>query len=282
VTLEGIDYYGPHGPDFAACIAANGKTFVARYLDGSQGRSGKCITVAEREALHAAGLGIALVWERGADPGTSFDQGVLAGQAAVLDALYLGVPAGTVIFIAFDFDDRDPSDQVEFLNGFASELAKYPAGALRMGIYSGQRIIEYAHADATPEGGTNPRWPAVVAYWQTLAWSWIRPLPYVHLYQYETGSSWLAKTGEALRLCGVDVDLDQCFDESVLWKGDPEVLDERRIRAWAREETLAVLRDEYGPALEIELQQRLADNSAGDIGAAVTAAVKAVGEKLTK
>jgi hypothetical protein len=43
---------------------------------------------------------------------------------------------------------------------------------------------------------------------------------------------------------------------------EDEVLDEQRIREWAKQECRAVLSQEYGPALEVELVQRIAEGVA--------------------
>ena len=226
-----------------------------RYLDGSQGRSGKCITTAELGFHRAHDLAVGFVFETDGRAQTTYADGWGDGQLALLDATYLDLRPGTVIFNAqFDFDVAYPGDYVEYANGFYDALQSYPPGPLKFGIYGGQRIIEHAQVN----------WPGVVALWQTLAWSQARPLPYVHIFQYATGSTGAGK------VCGVDVDLNHCYDESVLTKGAD--MTEEQVRAIMRD----FIANEYGPALEAELQQRFADNSSAD----VAAAIKAVSQKL--
>src|ERR1700679_1398403 len=96
MTTRGLDADTILTP-YAARLAADGFTDVGRYL--------KNLTTAEVKALHAAGLRIWLIAERGATNvlgGAA--QGAADGQVALAQAQNLGAPVGTAIYPAADTD----------------------------------------------------------------------------------------------------------------------------------------------------------------------------------
>ncbi len=107
--MQGVDYaWGRPDP---AAIKRAGYLFALRYLaTGGPSVSGKVIGLAERQALHAAGLGVGLVWETYANrPLEGAASGSADGLAARAQAKGLGFPDGFPIFGAVDFDP--PSSQ---------------------------------------------------------------------------------------------------------------------------------------------------------------------------
>ena len=159
----GVDYSFTH-PNPAA-IKGAGYDFVVRYLWPDPGKG---LTAAERDALWAAGLGIRLVYEAGAqDALGGAPQGAADGHAANQLADALGVPGNFPIFYAVDFNE--PSSDFPTTAAYlqAAALGGRPAG-----IYGSDAVV-----DAMVGGG-------IVAYgWQTEAWSGTTVSAHANLYQ---------------------------------------------------------------------------------------------------
>jgi hypothetical protein len=187
----GIDYsFARPSP---AAIRAAGYTFVIRYLTGA----GKALTIAERDALRAEGLGIALVFET---TGTDAPGGAAAGQAdgeaakAALDAL--GFPAGYPVFFATDFSEpaADFPANAGYLRA-ASAACGRPAGP-----YGELALVTYLVS-----GG-------VCGYaWQSEAWSGTAVYGHANLYQRVTPTRSIAGSGTG------DYDEDVLVVPFALW-----------------------------------------------------------------
>ncbi len=150
--MRGIDY------SFASidsnAIRSVGYEFVVRYV----GTSGKCITQAEYQRHHAAGLGVALVFEAGAADALNGAQigrahALLANSAA--DAL--GFPRTRPIYYACDFDDRSDAGTFGKLSAYFDGVTG--VGIREAGAYGSSRVCDWYRA----RGG---KWA-----WQTVAWS---------------------------------------------------------------------------------------------------------------
>lgn len=166
--MLGLDYSGGRPP--AQAIRSAGYGFVVRYLDNGLGGDRANLTGPEYATLRAAGIDVALVWERkllvGPDRAT---QGASAGTAdalaAVAQARAVGA-SGLPIYFAIDFDIPDyapkSTDPRAKLGPCGDYLAACQAvvGSARMGVYGGF----YAVSRALDAGLA--RWS-----WQTLAWS---------------------------------------------------------------------------------------------------------------
>jgi len=160
-----IDYAWQH-PDPTA-IAAVGYRAVLRYLSNDPSKD---LSIAEAAALHAAGLGIGLVWETTATRAT---EGMQAGlddmTAATAQAQALGYPPGLVIWLAVDTDVEWSAVAPYFIG--ASSLK----GPYVLRPYGGIKIVE-GFAAALGGGGA----------WQTEAWSGSSVSPNAALYQRVT------------------------------------------------------------------------------------------------
>lgn len=102
--IQGVDYaWGRPDP---GAVKRAGYAFALRYLaTGGPSTMGKVIGLAERQALHAAGLGVGLVWETTQmRPLDGAAAGRADGQAARALARDLGFPDGFPIFGAVDFN----------------------------------------------------------------------------------------------------------------------------------------------------------------------------------
>lgn len=153
-----VDYSWTH-PD-PAVLRAAGYVGVMRYL--ARKVDAKLLQAAERDALHAAGLGIGLVWETTA---SRAGDGEAAGIADALTAEGLadglGAPRELPIFYAVDFD-ATAAQVAPYFDGVRAN-ARRPVG-----LYGSFRIVE----------GVDVDW-----YWQCAAWSRGRISDRAHLYQ---------------------------------------------------------------------------------------------------
>jgi hypothetical protein len=127
-----------------ASLQAAGVTAVGRYI-GPSGW-GKTITQPEYDALVAAGIEVFLVFEQGADDGsTGYDNGVANGQLAAQ-----WIPKGYTgpVFVACD-SDIDPNVALPYVQGFSSVF-----GPGRTGVYGEGALIVLAHdSNAALVGG---------------------------------------------------------------------------------------------------------------------------------
>lgn len=159
----GVDYSFAHPSPVG--IKAAGYGFVVRYLYPT---APKGLVAAERDALWAAGLGIRLVYEVGAqDALGGAAQGAADGQAANQLADALGVPANFPIFYATDFDipPTDFPTNAAYLE--AAGKAGRPAG-----VYGKNALVEAMISQG------------VCAYaWQSEAWSGSVVSGHANLYQ---------------------------------------------------------------------------------------------------
>lgn len=111
---------------------------AGRYLAPvSSSTRGKILTASEARALHAAGLGIWLVFEStaGRALGSRAD-GAHDRQLAEAQAHALGYPATSPIFYAVD-TDVDPARVRDYFAGVATDRV-YPAG-----VYGSRAVVEH-------------------------------------------------------------------------------------------------------------------------------------------
>jgi hypothetical protein len=164
----GLDYSGGRPP--AQAIRSAGYGFAMRYLDNGLGGSRANLTGPECSTLRAAGIDVALVWERkllvGPDRAT---QGAPAGtadaRAAQAQAVDVGLPDNPIYFcVDFDIPDYAPgnADPRAKLGPVGDYLAaaRDVVGQARMGVYGGYWAVSRALDAGLAE------WA-----WQTLAWS---------------------------------------------------------------------------------------------------------------
>ena len=185
VHPEGCDYVSGPTP---AQLKAAGIKFVMRYLsDGYKGgdpnkpNNPKDITLAEAKALHAAGVGIGLVFETTANRALG---GSIAGRsdakAARRQATQLGFPAVLPIYYAVDFEAS--SAELKKVVAYFTGACAFEKSAKLVGVYGGYMTVKTV-LDAK-----------VADYaWQTYAWSGGAWDPRAQIQQYENA----AKIGSA-------------------------------------------------------------------------------------
>lgn len=203
--VEGVDYAFSR-PDIGG-LAAAGKVFACRY--GGPGSSTKHLTLAEAQALSAAGISIVANAEGSADGMLGgFNAGVSWARSAETHFRNCGMPPDRPIYLSADFDVTSAQwpTVANALRGAASVL-----GATRVGLYGGRRAIEWARRDGVAA------W-----YWQTFAWSGGVWVPGNHLEQYRN----------TVTLAGGTLDLDRAVPTDYgQWRvGDSAMLTEKQNR----------------------------------------------------
>lgn len=168
--IEGIDFSRGGYPS-AETLKANGLRFVGRYAVDDKTPSGRGITAGEYTYYKERGIDVFLYWQ-------STTNWMLGGRSAgiygAMNAQYnidaAGMPAGTPVYFACDFD-AEPGDQGaidDCLRGAAEVI-----GAERVGLYAGFHPLSRVRANGSA------RW-----FCQTSAWSGGQVMPGAHLYQY--------------------------------------------------------------------------------------------------
>lgn len=139
--------------------AAQGFHFVVGYI--SQDHTGKNITRSQIDALHAAGLDVALVFEYNPE---SARGGAYAGTQdatiAVRCAQQLGAPRGMTIYYAIDYNARSATEMAEITRYRVAAQAVTRAAGYEIGTYGGYYVCSFLAAHAF-DG----------FLWQTSAWS---------------------------------------------------------------------------------------------------------------
>lgn len=132
--------------------------FAARYYAGDDANP-KTLTTDEIAALLSRRMGIVPVFQTSGNYSGYFSeaQGRIDGAAARADGLRRGQPLGTPILFAVDFDVQAPDSLVHYFNGVYAGLD----GAFDPGVYGEFDVVKLARES----------WPALVAFWQTYAWS---------------------------------------------------------------------------------------------------------------
>jgi peptidoglycan hydrolase-like protein with peptidoglycan-binding domain len=141
-------------------VKAGGYLGAMRYLGNDFGRGPRCLTIPERDALHAVGLDYGLVWENKADMTLRGGEG---GQADAVEANrqadLLGFPPDRPLHAAVDFEPTD--DQLS--GPIRSYFVAFKAMSRRpVRPYGAARVISYLCATV----GISDRG------WQTVAWSY--------------------------------------------------------------------------------------------------------------
>ena len=150
-------------------LAANGVKAVSRYIAGGT-NNGKVLTIAERDALWAAGLGILLNWEQDAGgPLGGAIVGAEHGKKARELALALGYPETLAICVSVDVDtNRYNVDQVvEYFRAFQA------ASRWMLTAYCDRESAEALFAA-----------DLIVGVWAPSAVGWGRPTGNVYLDQH--------------------------------------------------------------------------------------------------
>ncbi|GLK76592.1 hypothetical protein GCM10008171_18460 [Methylopila jiangsuensis] len=139
--------------DYAQRLAAAGVRTVIRYYNNRNSKTHptKCLTRPERDALFAAGLSVAVVFQqRGGAEGQIDDLSAANGARDGKRALDLATnailqPKGTAIYFAVDWDYYKNS-QLELVAAYFAAVKAELKGAYRIGVYGSGTVAAYLEA----------------------------------------------------------------------------------------------------------------------------------------
>lgn len=197
MTYQGIDTAAKITAVQAKKLRDNGVSFVGRYIT-----PGKSLDAEEIKALRDAGLAIMLCWETSA---TRMKGGAKAGaedaERAAWYAKQLGIPEGTVIYYAADYDV--PASDYGAVEAYL-RTAKHNCGEYGVGLYGPEKVV----AEMSRNG-------ACYYFWQCCAWSNQR-LPAADVFQYAWQGD--ARAKDMAAKCGIlAVDLDSAETLAGMW-----------------------------------------------------------------
>lgn len=193
----GIDTAARISAEQARKLAENDVTFAARYL-----APGKDLTAQEVKNLREAGLAIMLCWETTANRikgGAA--AGAYDGDAARRAAEKLGIPAGTVIYFACDYNA--PAEDYAAIEAYL-RTAKYNVEPYGVGLYGPEKVV----AEMSARG-------VCYYFWQCVAWS-NQFLPCADVRQYAWQGD--VRSVDMAKKCGIGaVDLDSAETLAGMW-----------------------------------------------------------------
>ncbi len=168
---RGVDYsFGRPDP---VELRRLGYRFAVRYISPTVSNP-KNVTAAEIAALHAAGVGVLLVWESTATrPFAGAAAGAADGKASAAWCSRLGYPSGVPVMAAVDTDVTASTlaKVLAYLDAFAAEVAPWP-----LGVYADTDVIE------AMAGRSVLNWKPNARAWST------KPSSLVHVQQHASTS----------------------------------------------------------------------------------------------
>ena len=217
---QGIDTAAAIGAEAAEKLKREGISFVGRYLVPAEGATAwKALTREEARRIREAGLAILLIWETdGSRAKGGAAAGAADGAAALRLAREMGVPVGTVIAFAVDYDA--PAADIPAIQAYFRAAGEQLFGSYLLGCYAPAAALEALREFC------NWRW---LCY----AWAYGRH-PDADAYQTAwqgdaAAKALAAKTGIAA------VDLDEAKSLAGLWQPDKPQSEEETALAWAVE-----------------------------------------------
>lgn len=202
MIYDGIDTAARITAAQARKLKQEGISFVGRYIAPLS--CWKAITAQEIECLHDNGLAILLCFEINADDvkGGAV-KGSLHGAQAKELADALGVPAGTVIYFAADYEAV--ANEFPTIEAYirSAQDACYPYVA---GIYGHASLVDYLASKG-----------ACKHFWQCCAWSYGRVSAHTSVYQYAWSGADESKTMQDKVGFAVDMDRTELMEAAGLW-----------------------------------------------------------------
>ena len=127
----------------AQTLYNNGYRYIGRYLTGTYGGGiSKALTVEEANIILDAGLRFFPIYQTSAYYEAYFTkaQGTYDGQAAITAAHALGLPNGTIIYFAVDFDAMDYQITDSVLPYFEKVYAEVKTSGYKVGVYGARNV----------------------------------------------------------------------------------------------------------------------------------------------
>ena len=267
--IKVFDFYADQPRATLQCFRdEQGARGIARYLVLDPLTDPRAISKAEVDDAHSLGMSVHFFFEMNPRYVGYFthDRGVADCQAAISHLDRLGAPRGTVAYFAVDAPAGTipPAAIVPYFNG-VEEVGQASGGRVVPGIYGYEAHVEFARANFPNVG-------------KHLAQTYGTPRGPLDLWQHE-------QINDA---CGVVVDVDDCTVPG--WEPEggllvaitrAQYIEKDSATGLSLEDLVkathrAVYAAEIAPALEDEINQRVA---AGEQDA-IAKAIKAVGQRL--
>ncbi|MFN8075282.1 MAG: DUF1906 domain-containing protein [Kineosporiaceae bacterium] len=122
-------------------LKAAGYKIAGRYLSGG---TTKILTSSEIALIHDNGLSFFPIWQESNNTASSFSysQGLTAGANACASARSLGLPKGTVIYFAVDFDPQDSEVTAAVIPHFRGvvDAVKHDGSSYAVGAYGTRNV----------------------------------------------------------------------------------------------------------------------------------------------
>lgn len=202
MTYKGVDTAATISKEAAQKLKAEGISFVGRYLVPTT--MPKSIKANEIKGLRDAGLAILLCWEIGAsDVKGGAERGKSDGERARHLAESFGVPAGTTIYFACDYNASEKDYPVIEQYIRAASDACYPYLA---GMYGHAALVDYLASKG-----------ACHHFWQCVAWSYGRVSAHTSVYQYAWSGADESKAMQDKVGFAVDMDRTESMEGAGLW-----------------------------------------------------------------
>ena len=256
MTYQGIDTIARITAAQARKMRENDISFVCRYIGPESW--GKTITWEEIDTLHAEGVSILLCYESVAERmrgGAA--AGAEDGHLVAYHANRLGVPAGTCIMFACDYNA--PTGDLILCEQYIRAAQDALGGVYEAGCYGPEKVVSFL----SDRGACHK-------FWQCVAWS-NQFLPAANVRQYAwQGDSRSKAMAAALGIMAVDLDAgedlrglwaapqpEHWYDDTVRWAikegivTGPTIEDARPEDAATRAETMQMFRN-YNRRFEAE------------------------------
>lgn len=195
MRYEGIDTAAPLKLETIHKLKENNISFVGRYLVPKT--YWKALKPEEIKNLHDNSISIFLCWENDGNDMKVPSNGYVHGMLSRNLAKEYGVPKGTTIFFACDYNVQ--KEEYIKVEAYLNEAKKALGDEYEAGLYGHNRIIDYIAQKGL-----------IKKFWQCVAWSNGVVSKFTDIYQYQ----WQGGP-QAQALCskiGVAVDLCTCQD----------------------------------------------------------------------
>lgn len=200
MTYQGIDTAAHITANKAQILRENGIRFVARYLVPET--LWKALSKQEASVIRSAGLALMLCWEIGGDDiKQGAQKGAEHGRRARELAENMGVPAGTCIYFAADYNA--PESDYNAIEQYMIAAQTALGGKYVAGLYGPLGIVDFL-----AQRGSIKR------FWQCVAWSdHFSEAATVRQYAHQGD----ARAKAVAAKIGIDVDLNACETLTGMW-----------------------------------------------------------------
>lgn len=183
---QGYDCYSPVSAAVAKAMVANGRTFVARYLNGTS----KAMTKSEAQIISAAGLNIVSLYEWDGNLSSfTANTGTSDANDAITKAILVGQPGNTPIYFCIDRNATPAemnSNIVPYVQAILAVLGSPSINRYnyKLGIYGSPYVCNYIRGPyaaterymfATFNGWTDSNPPFTA--WNLKQYGWNQNLP---------------------------------------------------------------------------------------------------------